>query len=297
MKFLSPVRYAKLKSSGCLPSPKGLTLAIIRILQRDDYDIDELVRLVKSDPVIAGELIKFSNSALLAQRVPIVSLSQAVMTLGTRQVSMIVMAASIINNLRTGSCPQFNYEKFWSRSLASAISAQLLAPYAKINADENFTAGLLCSLGELALASIFPESYGEILAASENNIPQRSTLEIRSYGNDHRELNASMLLEWGLPLELVSAIYYSELPELADFDEGSRIFGLTYSLHTALAIADICVGDENDRLAMLPKLYSSAAKLGIGTDKVNRLTDKIIQQWQEWGEQLKIQTREIEPFS
>ena len=108
MKLVDPMRYVKLKASGRLPSPKGMVLAILRLLQRDDYRIEELVRLVKSDPAIAGELLKFANAASFGHTNPIVSLPQAVTVLGARQLRAIVIAFSVLNNNRVGNCPQFN---------------------------------------------------------------------------------------------------------------------------------------------------------------------------------------------
>lgn len=293
MKLVDPTHYAKLKETGQLPSPKGLALAIIKLLQRDDYKLDELVRLIQADPVIAGEMLKFANAAPYGHTSPIVSLSKAVTTLGTRQVGMIIVAFSVLNNHRSGNCAQFDYEKFWSRSLATAISAQSLAFYAKTNADENFTAGLLSSLGELALASIFPERYGEIISMSDDRSIKRITLERESFSNDHRELNATLMLDWGLPLKLVAAIYHCEAPDEADFLDGSRTNGLTLSLHIALTLGDVCVADDDARSAMLPNLYAKAARLGISTEEMNSMADSIIANWKIWCEQLKIQTGEI----
>jgi diguanylate cyclase (GGDEF)-like protein len=297
MQLVDPIRYVKLKASGRLPSPKGLALAVVRLLQRDDYKIDELVRLVQSDPAIAGELLKFSNAAALGHSRPIVSLSKAITTLGTLRVRVLVLAFSVLHNHRDGNCPQFDYEQFWSRSLATAIAAQALASYAKINAEENFTAGLLCSLGELALASIFPERYGEILAAPDNGFHKRLALEQQAFGNDHRELNATLLLEWGLPEVLVTAIYHCEAPDEAGFQDGSRIHGLALSLHVSLAMGKICVADDKARWAMLPNLYAKAARLGISTEDMNSMADGITASWLEWGRQLKIQTLEITSFA
>lgn len=293
MKLVDPTHYSKLKESGQLPSPKGLALAIIQLLQRDDYKIDELVQLIQSDPVIAGEMLKFSNAAPYGHASPIVSIPKAVTTLGTRQVGMIIVAFSVLNNHRSGNCAQFDYEKFWSRSLATAIAAQSLASYAKTNADENFTAGLLSGLGELALASVFPERYGEIITLSENRSEKRIALERESFSNDHRELNATLMLEWGMPLKLVTAIYNCEAPDAADFRDGSRTNGLTTSLHIALTLGDICVADDEARGAMLPNLYTKATRLGIGTEEMNSLAENIIANWKTWCEQLKIQTSEI----
>ena len=150
MKLVETIRYEQFKAAGHLPSPNGLVLAITKLLQRDDYKIDDVVHLVQSDPAIAGELLKFSNAASFAHSRPIVSLSKAVITLGTHRVRVLILALCMLRNNPIGKCKQFDYGRFWSRALAAAISAQTLASYAKISAEDNFTAGLLCSIGELS---------------------------------------------------------------------------------------------------------------------------------------------------
>jgi HD-like signal output (HDOD) protein len=297
MKLVDPARYAQLKESQRLPSPKGVPLVIIRLLQRENYRIEDLVRLVQSDPAIAGELLRFSNAASFSRNSPVVSLSKAITILGVQRVRVTVIAFSVMNNNRAGVCPQFDYETFWSRALATAISAQTLAPYVKINPEENFTAGLLCTLGELALASIFPESYGEIISGARDD-NECIKLERNAFGTDRHELNATLLLEWGLPLELVTAVYHCDDRDMGNLQEGSRIHGLTLSLNIALAYANICVaGEGTARGAMLPDLYAKTNQLGISQDDTYSMANNIIKSWQDWGRFLKIQTQEILPFS
>jgi HD-like signal output (HDOD) protein len=252
-----------------------------------------LVRLVKSDPAIAGELLKFSNSASFARSQPVVAISDAVTTLGARQVGVIVTAFTILHGNRNGTCIEFDYEKFWSRALASAISTQFLAKYAKFSAEECFTAGLLSTLGELAFASIFPQRYGEIIAMPKMSLKGRLDLEREAFGNDHRELNATMLLEWGLPLEMVTAIYFYDVPDESNAIGSSRTQGLRLSLNLALAVAEICVADESSRKKLLQALYIKAAKLGINIEEMHSIVELIIASWNDWGAQLKILTNEF----
>ena len=73
MRFVAPDRYAALKATGKLLSPKGVALAIIHLLQRDDYRVADLVQLVQSDPAIAGRILYFANAAIFARSRPIVS--------------------------------------------------------------------------------------------------------------------------------------------------------------------------------------------------------------------------------
>jgi len=296
VQLVSPERYAQLEASGRLPSPKGVAFAIIKLLQRDDYKISDLVRLVQSDPAIAGRLLKFSNAAAFGNSRPIVSLSKAVIALGAFRVRDLVLGFSVLHGHRSGNCPQFDYGRFWSRALATAISAQALASHARIAAEENFTAGLLCSVGELALASLFPERYGEVIAAA-GGIHERLRLEQEAFATDHRELGATLLVEWGLPEALAAAVYHCDLPDEAGFPDGSRSLVLTLSLHFALALAEICVAADTERWVLVPDLFTKAARLGIAPEELTRLADKITASWREWGAMLQIRTREVPPFA
>jgi diguanylate cyclase (GGDEF)-like protein len=297
MKLVEPVIYEKFKQSGQLPSISGVVLSIVKLLQCDDYKMDDLIRLVQSDPAIAGMLLKFSNAASYGHSRPIVSLSKAIIALGTLRVRVLVLALSVLNNHRVGKCSSFDYARYWSRALATAISAQALASHAKISPEEGFTAGLLSSVGELALVSIFPERYAEMIFLPETAIQKRLSAESEAFGTNHRELTATLLLGWGLPEVLVTAIYQCEQPDEAGFLEGSRVHNLTLSLHVAASLANICVAEDSARWTMLPKLYSKAARLGINTDELSSIADGVIERWHDLGETLKIQTCEIVSFA
>jgi HD-like signal output (HDOD) protein len=297
MRLVDPRLYIELAGSGKLPTPQRLALAIRRLLQNDNYKIDHLVKLVQSDPALVGELLKFSNAAAYGNSRPIVSIPKAVVTLGTRRVGLLVIALSVLHSNRRGYCPEFNYERYWSRSLLTALAAQALSPYAKINDEDNFTAGLLCMVGELALASIFPSRYGEMIAIPEQRIQKRLELEREAFNTDHRELTATMLINWGLPEVLVTAIYHCESPDESEFIEGSRIHGLSLSLQIAFELADICIPKEVYPRTTLPTLLAHANRLGINFENFYLIADSIITNWLEWGELLGIQTREIPSFA
>lgn len=296
MRFVAPSRYEQFKTSGQLPSQKGVALGIMSLLQRDYYEFDDLVQLIQSDPVISGQLLKICNSAVYGRSRPVVSLARAIVALGASRVGVLVLGLSLLQSYRSGKCPRFDYQRFWSRALATAISAQALATYAKVAGEENFTAGLLCNIGELALASIFPERYGEIIAAS-SSVAERIALEQKTFDTDHRELAATMLREWRLPDVLVAGVYHSEIPDEAGFADGSRSFIVTHSLHISLALADICVAKEAERWKMVPNLFVKAARLGIGSEVLTSLADSIFSGWREWGKMLEVQTHEIPPFA
>lgn len=297
--YVDPHRYRSLKATGKLPSPKGVAFSIIKLLQRDDFRVAELVQLVQSDPAIAGRLLKCSNAAAFARTRPIVSLQRAIVALGAFQVRDLVIGLSVMHDHRSGQCSAFDYAAFWGHSLATGIACQELAHSAQISSEEIFTIGLLARVGELAIASLYPEVYRDVLLA----LPQMHTqedlavLERKSFEMDHNQLGATMLAEWGLPEMLIQAAYHHERPDLAGLRDGSRAQTLTQSLNLASSLAAMCMADEEARWRLLPDLLTRAARLGISGDALNAIVDRMVKRWRDWGTMLQVRTQELPPFS
>ena len=163
MRLMDPVRYQGFKASGRLPSPKGVALAIIRLLRREDYQVTELVHLLQSDPAMTGRLLKVANAAAMGNARPVAALSNAIAVLGAYRVRDLVLAFSILQGYRSAACTCFDYQLFWSRSLATAIAAHALAKQAQIAAEEAFILGLLSDVGKLALGAHNCDLYCDAL--------------------------------------------------------------------------------------------------------------------------------------
>jgi len=295
--FVDPDRYKSLKATGKLPSPKGVAFSIIKLLQRDDFRVGELVHLVQSDPAIAGRLLKFANAAAFGRTRPIVSLHRAIVALGAFHVRDLVVGLSVMHSHSSGQCAAFDYPTFWGHSLATGIACQELAHVAQVSSEEIFTIGLLARVGELAMASLFPTDYAEILREARRAQADLRQLERDAFGMNHSQLGATMLAEWGLPEMLIQAAYHHEQPDLGGFPDGSRLQTLTHSLHFAGALATVCTADEEARWGLLPGLLTRAARLGISGDALNSIADRMVVRWREWGAMLQVRTQEIPPFA
>lgn len=294
--LIPPGRYGDLKATGKLPSPRGVAFAIVKLLQREDYPIHDLIKLVQSDPAISGCLLKFSNAALLGQVRPIVSLHKAILALGAFRVRDLVVGFSILHANRNGQCRAFDYDGFWARSLATAIACQELAQFANIASDEHFTIGLLSRIGELGLASLFPEEYSTLLCA-EQEPAKLALLEQEHFGFDHRQLGATMMEEWGLPHILIEAAYHHEDPGAAHLTASTRLCTLTLSLDFARVQAEICMAEDEMRWTLLPELLTRSAHLGIGAEALSGMVDDMVVHWREWSAMLRVRTRDVPPFA
>ena len=298
MEAINQNRFKELKATGQLPSPKGVALALLSLMQKDDVTIKEIARVVQTDPALSGRLIKFANSINFNMRRPIASIPEAVMVVGLPMVRQLVLGFSVLSNHRNGKCHAFNYQEFWSSSLATAIANQALSAQAKTSSEETFTCGLLSGIGRLTLATLFPDKYAKVLSTAAGASPDELLrLEQEQFDTDHNELSVALLKEWGFPSILIETICYHEHPEKGDFQAGSRADTLVHSLHLSRSLANVCMADENLRRALLPGLYVLGARLGIDAEALMTLSDHVVSEWQQWGKILDVPTQELPPFA
>lgn len=298
MEVINQNRFKELKATGELPSPKGVALALLNLMQQEDVTIQGIAHVVQTDPALSGRLIKFSNSLHFNTRRPIASVPEAVMVIGLPMVRQLVLGFSVLSNHRDGKCNAFNYQEFWSSSLATAIANQALSVQAKTSGEETFTCGLLSGIGRLALATLFPDKYAKVLSAAAGASPDDLTHhEQEQFDTDHNELAAALLKEWGFPAILIETVYHHEHPEKGDFQAGSRAYTLVHSLRLSRSLANLCIADESSRRALLPGLYVLGARLGIDAEALMTLSDHVVSEWQQWGKILDVPTQELPPFA
>lgn len=292
------IRLEQLRATGDLPSPKGAALAIIRLTQREDTSLAELTQTVKTDPAFVGRLIKAANSANNAGRRPVASIQDALALLGMPIVRNLALGFSLLSGYRSGSCRNFDYKRFWSHSLVFAVALQALAKQSRASApDEAFCIGLLARIGELALATLFPDTYASLLEQTAAD-PKADilALEYAAFVMTHGELTAAMLEDWGLPKVYSEPVRHMDSPESAMFAEDSRQFLLMHSLVLADAIADICLADEESRRSMLPRLMLLGGRLSLEADTLTRLCDEVAADWVAWGALLNVEATQLPPF-
>lgn len=106
----------QLNLAGQLPSPKGVALAIMNLCGRDETTIDDIARLVSTDPALSGRLLRLANSASSASR-PVAAVNEALLRLGMKAVGRLALGFSLVDQYHAGPCTAFDYARFWSHSL------------------------------------------------------------------------------------------------------------------------------------------------------------------------------------
>lgn len=283
-------QFEKLKVSGNLPSPRGVALAIMRLSQKEDASMAELVRVIKPDPAFVGRLVKAANSVNANPGRPVVSVQEALVVLGMPAVRNLALSFSLLSQYRQGACKGFDYTQYWSESLACGIAFQELTLRTRVaQPEEAFSVGLLSRIGELALATMYAEEYAALLRTlAKNPAADLVGLEIERFAMSHRELSAAMLRDWGLPKIYCSSV---QVHERCDDDLhacGSREYVLLQSLALSRQIGGICVASDDRRAAGMARLFELGLRLDFDQEALTALCNMVVREWQEWSSMLSV---------
>jgi len=284
----------QLRINGGLPSPKGVALAIMQISRRDDATLEEISRLVQSDPVTSGRLLHMANAASIGGR-PLASIPEAIIRLGLAAVRQLAMGFSLVDQYRSGACKSFDYPRFWSHSLLMAVAMQELGKRVRLaSPDELFACGLLARIGQLALATLYPEEYAQLLQrGGETTVEaERQLLHV-----DHNELTAVILEDCGIPRALAEPVFFHENVESASFAEGSRPYQLTRLFHLARRLADLSLAPDEQRTQHIGELMLLGGKIGLDAGELGILLDQVHAQWHDWSAVLQVPDDNVSAFT
>lgn len=295
--MLDREKYEKLKSDGTLPSPKGSALRVIELCQDHSISLPDIIQAIQTDPGMVGRVLKMANSPVFGHTRPVVSLTPDVLiTIGIHSLRQAVLAFSLVSDNRSGRCASFDYQAFWSHSIAMGVAAQLLSSSIRVAPPmEMFTCGLLAQIGRLALATIHPASYSDLL----KNLATASLTdqEQETFGLSHVEVSAAMMSEWGIPKLFTDAVLFHEAPEQGGVSDNTRSGRLLWSIHLAWRLANSCMMSEEQRKAQFPELIDVARKLDMDTESIMGIGNRMLEEWREWSALLEIATPSVADFS
>lgn len=289
---MSEPTFEELKTLGSLPTPTGVGMQILRMTQQEEFSTEEVGRVISTDPALAGRLLALANSAESGVAEPITSINEAMMRLGIRAVRNVALGLSLVSGYREGTCAAFDYDCFWARSLARAVAAQRLAHALRVGGSaEAYILGLLANIGTLALASVYPNAYGELLVSPDVSSPEDLVqAEERRFAIDHRRISNGMLRDWGLPEGFSRAARHYEEYDLVAAPSG--LSDTTALLRAADVVAGLMVADEDlpgDAWRHLFKEFSLVERLsGLDREPFREHCNAAVRAWADWGRQLAI---------
>jgi HD-like signal output (HDOD) protein len=188
---------ARLASFDGLRPFSDVVQRLIDHVSSPDFNLDEVRRLIESDPALAARILRVANSAAYRGHGPCASVAKAIVRIGATNVSGLAMAMSAMTLFKDlGGVGQ----TIRDHSAGTAAVARELAfcfDHAAVS-SKVFLAGLLHDVGKLLLIQTGDASYAAMVAQE----PSPCSLHLREqalWGFDHATLGAHVLVSWNIP--------------------------------------------------------------------------------------------------
>ncbi|MGL1933191.1 MAG: GGDEF domain-containing protein [Desulfotalea sp.] len=276
-----------------LPSPPSIATQILDTLQKEDFCLDELERIVSADPALASKMLRLANSSFYSLSSEVSNVNRALSVLGTKVVKNIALSFVIASDLYESGEFAFDFDYFWRRSVTSAVAADLVCEAINVKDDDIFVTSLLQDIGVLLMFFGQRETYLSLfkrgVADLENSLHE---VEREHYGFDHQRFGALVLEEWGIPASISTPILYHHDVSLAP-DNWVRKVSV---LNVADLLSKIYTGkDAGQNVRLLQKKLKEYFSLDGAC--INSLLDNVAIKSAEILDIFEIDSGDMKPYS
>lgn len=182
------------------------TLAEVLKLARDEETpTSKMADAIGRDPAMTAKLLRLVNSPYYGMPRKVTSISQAVMTLGMRQVTALALSTSVYSTIG-GMHTSLDRLRFWRHSLETAIGCRMIGKaLGRKNVEELYIAGLLHDIGLLILEGAFPKEFPAVWRSSRDELSLVEHEE-QAWGTNHALVGQFLLEQWSLPESICGAV-------------------------------------------------------------------------------------------
>jgi HD-like signal output (HDOD) protein len=239
-----------------LPSFPEIAVRVRRVLSDPKSSVEQVVRVVGSEPALAARLLRIANSASLNRSGKTVTdLRTAINRIGYNMVRSAAMSFSMaqIRNSSKLAGLEHHLSDLWQRSTVVAAFAYVLARTStKVNADEAMLTGMMHGIGKLYVltrAIDHPELF----------VSDRTLDDI--IGEWHASIGKAILENWEFSESMAQAV-----GDQADF---TRIHDGPPDLSDVIAVAILMAEHAGDIPGLQSALdgMSAAKRLGLNEEK------------------------------
>jgi HD-like signal output (HDOD) protein len=188
-----------------VPPFPATALRVLELTGDERASIHQLSQLISSDPVFSTEVLAIANSALIAHRLSVTSVLQAVAMLGTHNLSGVCLTVAVRAYLGKSMGHRSLYA-IWRHSLAAALIAERIAIVGLMNKDKAYTGGIVHDIGRFALAALRPKEYAELLGNHCGNADSILEPERGLFGFDHCQVGQHLVRDWQLPKDFATFV-------------------------------------------------------------------------------------------
>ncbi|MBL8060455.1 MAG: HDOD domain-containing protein [Chthonomonas sp.] len=205
---------------------------LMEITESTDGSPADIEKAVGIDPGFTAKLLTIANSAQFALPRKVVSLREACMLLGFKQIRTVALSAGVFD-LFVGKTDKESVRRrdWWKFSIDTAALAKQIAAECGVVPHEAYTAGLLHFVGKTLIDQSDPTAYDKVMHVVEKGAPERLAERI-VFAVDHIDVAQEMFRRWRFAEELIAGLNYLDSPEIT---------GIESKLAAVIHIADALV--------------------------------------------------------
>ncbi len=208
-----------LESIDRLPTLPVVAMKLMAISSAEDIDLDEVIRLIESDPAMSSTILAMCRTADKGLGDKITTVRRAVIMLGLEAVQVAALSVHVYQQLGTSDDHAgdrvFDRTGLWIHSLAVACCCEQIAsahPELGVDVEQAYLAGLLHDLGKMALDVVLPQAYERVLKMSASRRCSLGLIEQAMLGFDHHTAGKRLAEHWKLPGAIRDAIWLHSQP-------------------------------------------------------------------------------------
>lgn len=234
-----------------LPTLPNVATRVIEATDGPETTVKEVAALIEKDMALSAKVLQIINSPFYGFSRGISTVNEAVSLMGFKQVGSIALGLAAMSSLPKVDVVGFDYEQFWERSLAHAVSAVMITSRVNREASHGiFTVSLLQNIGTYILARHLPVLHGYALAIADQRGIHLAQAELEALGTDHADIGAHLAERWNLPPNMTIPIrHHHYLDQGVELDSASTAGDLLLStnlLNVASLLADTHYADDGD---------------------------------------------------
>ncbi len=198
-----------LAEKGDLPPLPEILMKLQNLINDPDSELEEIARLIETEPVLSGRLIKLSNSVLYGGgREKTDDISSTVMRLGVKMILDLAYTLQLTNMFN--QFKSFDQYKFWMHSMAVACLTQALSQKVDLSPEEkmeSYVCGLMHDLGIVVFEYLIPDEYSAFVKSIGPDEASLESLELEEFGIGHPELGARFIRHyWPVSPVVIKAV-------------------------------------------------------------------------------------------
>jgi putative nucleotidyltransferase with HDIG domain len=162
--------------------------------------IGDIAKIISEDQGLTARILKLANSPHFGYFSKIDTITQAVTIIGVLQVRDLALALSVMDVFKGIPEDLVNMEQFWKHSIATGLSARILATSQReSNLERFFVAGILHDIGRLVMYVRVPDICLELLEECRASGTLLYRAERERFGFDHADVGSALLKRWKIP--------------------------------------------------------------------------------------------------